>query len=190
MKAMGVVGIVAVVAAGCGGSPDEAKETPATSISTSTSQTTTTSPTESTTSTASPTSAPQQSTPAAPVVSEGAFCTPRGATAGFADGATAYCARLQYTDASAWSRDPSLAPNPEAEASLAQLGPQIGDSCIGADIGRRGTDAAGTAIVCDNYEWRPDVGQRPSHPWVDGQIAWAECLEEFTGEECREMING
>ena len=60
---------------------------------------------------------------------------------------------------------------------------------MGADIGRRGTDAAGTAIVCDNYEWRPDVGQRPSHPWVDDQVAFMECLEEFTQEECREMLN-
>ena len=76
-------------------------------------------------------------------------------------------------------------PPPPPQAS----GPQIGDFCIGADIGRRRTDAAGTAIVCDNYEWRPDLGQRPSHPWVDDQVAFMECLEEFTQEECREMLN-
>ena len=83
------------------------------------------------------------------------------------------------------SAAPQAPPPPPPQAA----GPQIGDFCMGADIGRTGTDAAGTAIVCDNYEWRPDVGQRPSHPWVDGQIAWAECLEEFTQEECREMLN-
>lgn len=108
----------------------------------------------------------------------------------FADGTTAYCARLQYTDGAAWSRDPNLAPNPGVTPVQQQVGPQTGDQCIGADIGRRAVDANGTAIVCDNYMWRQDVGQEPSHPWVDDQIKWTNCLEQFTDDECREMLNG
>ena len=106
----------------------------------------------------------------------------------FADGSTAYCARLQYTDGAAWSRDPALAPNPAAEEAFRRAGPQIGDRCIGADIGRTGVDANGTAIVCDNYMWQQDVGQEPSHPWADDQVRWTECLEAFTPEECREQL--
>lgn len=106
----------------------------------------------------------------------------------FPDGATAYCARLQYTDGAAWSRDPSLAPNPAA-APRQQSGPQIGDQCIGADIGRTSVDANGNAIVCDNYAWVLDVGQEPSHPWVDDQVEWVECLETNSTEVCREMLN-
>lgn len=69
-------------------------------------------------------------------------------------------------------------------------GPQLGDSCIGADIGRRATDASGTAIMCDNYVWQLDQGQEPSHPSVDGQRAWAECIETKTPEECRVELDG
>ncbi len=43
--------------------------------------------------------------------------------------------------------------------------------------------------MCDNYVWQLNQGQTPSHPWVDGQREWAECLESFTTEECREMLN-
>lgn len=126
--------------------------------------------------------------PAAPIVGEGSYCTSRGATAVFADGSTAYCARLQYTDASVWSSDPSLAPNPDMPANV-PTGPQIGDQCIGADIGRTSVDAYGNSIVCDNYMWVLNVGQTPSHPWVDDQVAWSECLETNTAEVCREMLN-
>lgn len=94
----------------------------------------------------------------------------------------------QPTTASPAAPAPSSSAAPQAPPPQA-AGPQIGDFCMGADIGRKGVDAAGTAIVCDNYEWRPDVGQRPSHPWVDDQVAFMECLEEFTQEECREMLN-
>lgn len=126
---------------------------------------------------------------AAAAVGEGAACGPRGAVAAFADGATAYCARLQFTDGAAWSRNAGLAPNPAVEEAMRQSGPRVGEQCIGADIGRTAVDAAGVAIVCDNYQWRPDVGQEPSHPWVDDQIAWTECLEEFTATKCQEMLN-
>ncbi|NMO03766.1 hypothetical protein HH308_21350 [Gordonia sp. TBRC 11910] len=47
--------------------------------------------------------------------------------------------------------------------------PSVGDPCIGAEIGRRTTDPEGRNIVCDNYRWAIDVGQRPRHPWVDDQ---------------------
>ncbi|MGP5930766.1 hypothetical protein ACTXPV_12875 [Corynebacterium glyciniphilum] len=83
--------------------------------------------------------------------------------------------------------------NPEAETiqpePLQVTGPQLGDQCIGADIGRTAVAADGTAIMCDNYVWQPNQGQTPSHPWVDGQREWAECLEGYTTEECREMLN-
>lgn len=80
---------------------------------------------------------------------------------------------------------PQPAPQPAPEAS----GPQLGDQCIGADIGRTAVAADGTAIMCDNYVWQLNQGQTPSHPWVDGQREWSECLESFTTEECREMLN-
>ncbi|UVE96513.1 hypothetical protein [Dietzia sp. B32] len=127
--------------------------------------------------------------PAQAIVTEGAECGPRGAQAVFADGVTAYCARLQYTDGAAWSRDPQLAPNPAANEAMRQAGPQLGDSCIGADIGRRAVDASGVAILCDNYLWRQDVGQEARHPWVDEQVRWMECLEQSTEEECRNLLN-
>lgn len=47
--------------------------------------------------------------------------------------------------------------------------PAVGDPCIGAEIGRRTTDADGRAIICDNYRWSFDVGQTARHPWVDDQ---------------------
>ena len=126
--------------------------------------------------------------PRAAVVGEGAYCSPRGAVATFNDGATAYCARMQYTDASVWSRNASLAPNPVPPASAA-AGQQIGEFCIGADLGRTAVDTCGNAIVCDNYAWVLDAGQTPSHPWVDGQREWSDCLESHTEDECREMLN-
>lgn len=124
---------------------------------------------------------------------EGDYCSSRGALAVLSDGTTVYCARMQYTDASVWSRDPALAPNPvlptPAPEPQAAAGPQLGDSCIGADIGRTAVDASGTAIMCDNYAWVPNVGQTPSHPWVDGQREWTDCLVSNTEDECREMLN-
>lgn len=121
------------------------------------------------------------------VVGESAYCSPRGAVRVFSDGATAYCARMQYTDAWVWSRDASLAPNPVPPSPAA--GPQIGDFCIGADIGRTAVAADGSAIMCDNYAWVPNVGQTPRHPWVDDQVAWSECLETATEEKCRAQLD-
>lgn len=69
-------------------------------------------------------------------------------------------------------------------------GPALGDACIGANIGMRATAADGTAIICDNYSWQVDVGQEASHPWVDGQIEWGNCIAEKTVEECRAELNG
>ncbi|WLP92187.1 hypothetical protein [Gordonia sp. NB41Y] len=132
---------------------------------------------------------PVETTPPLPIVTEGSLCASRGSIAVFADGATAYCARLQYTDALAWSRDPDLAPNPTPPVQT-PVGPSIGDTCIGADIGRTATDSNGTAIVCDNYVWVPNVGQTPRHPWADNQTAWTECIKTHTTDECREMLNG
>jgi hypothetical protein len=80
-------------------------------------------------------------------------------------------------------------PAPEPEPAPVVTGPQLGDQCIGADIGRTAVTADGTAIMCDNYVWQLNQGQTPSHPWVDGQREWAECIENSTAEECREMLN-
>lgn len=125
--------------------------------------------------------------PVVPVVGEGAECGPRGATAQFSDGTTAYCSRLAGTDGAVWSRSPGVAPNPGVPTTPA--GPSPGDRCIGADIGRTATDAAGNSIVCDNYQWRLDTGQEPSHPWADEQREWAECLETYSAERCREIYS-
>ncbi|MDV8001525.1 hypothetical protein [Rhodococcus sp. IEGM 1408] len=196
-KVFGALAAVAFLVSACGGPAAEdepaatATATTHTSTSTSPSPSATTSPTAPT-STAPPvaTSAlAAETTWAAAVVGEGAECGPRGAVAAFADGSTAYCARLQYTDGAAWSRDPNLAPNPSVEEAMRQAGPQIGDQCIGADIGRTAVDAYGNAILCDNYQWVLNVGQEPRHPWVEEQVKWTECLEEFTETECQEMLN-
>lgn len=198
-KIVGALAAAFVVVAGCGATDGEAERTPSVVPAATTSESPTTSASTTATSSTSPTSSsPPLSTtytPAAPVsptvavVTEGAACGPRGAVAVFADGTTAYCARLQYTDGAAWSRNPELAPNPAVEEAMRQAGPQLGDQCIGADIGRRSVDANGTAILCDNYMWRQDVGQEPRHPWVEDQIRWTECLEQATEEECRELLN-
>ncbi|MGC5247762.1 hypothetical protein ACPXB3_12645 [Gordonia sp. DT219] len=150
-------------------------------------------PSSPTTSSAAPVT-PPPTTPAAtttealPVVTEGALCASRGAVAVFADGAAAYCARLQGTDGGAWSRDPDLAPNPALSQAQTPSAPGLGDSCIGADIGRTATDANGTAIVCDNYQWVPNTGQTPRHPWADDQREWTDCLQTHSADECREIL--
>lgn len=43
-------------------------------------------------------------------------------------------------------------------------GPQLGDACIGANIGMRTVAADGTGIICDNCTWQVDRGQSPTHP--------------------------
>lgn len=113
-----------------------------------------------------------------------------GATALFADGTTAYCSQLQYTDGAVWSRDPNLAPNPAVTVPPEPIGPSIGDRCIGADIGMTAVDPNGTPIMCDNHQWVIDQGQEPSHPWADGQREWADCTAIHTAEECREILHG
>lgn len=121
----------------------------------------------------------------APVVAEGAECGPRGATAQFPDGTVAYCSRLAGTDGAVWSRSPGVAPNPGLPTT--PVGPSVGDRCIGADIGRTAIDVNGNSIVCDNYHWRLDTGQEPSHPWADEQREWTECIETNSVERCREI---
>lgn len=175
------------LAAGCGSpapgpDPESGVTSPTRSVHAASSTTSSSSPTTST-----PAPAPETTAAQAPAaVVEGAMCGPRGAVAAFADGTTAYCARLQYTDGSAWSRDPSLAPNPAVESALQQAGPQIGDQCHGYQIDLTAVDSHGNAIVCDNYQWVLNVGQEPRHPWVEDQLTWTECLETRTEQECRD----
>ncbi|MGV9710321.1 hypothetical protein ACWDTI_06620 [Gordonia sp. NPDC003424] len=76
------------------------------------------------------------------------------------------------------------------EPTPAAAGPSIGDPCIGADIGRRTTDAGGTPIICDNYVWVADKGQHARHPWTDEQQAWSDCIRIHSAEECRAMLHG
>lgn len=187
-----MLGTFALIAGACGNASDLESPTPApelTSASASSSASSTTA-TSSRSEVTSSSPATQSSTtvrnePAVAVVGEGAYCSPRGAVAAFGDGSTAYCARLEYTDASVWSYNAALAPNP-AVPETAPVGPQIGDTCIGADIGRTGVDASGNAIVCDNYAWVLNVGQTPQHPWVDEQVKWAECHESEDSTACME----
>lgn len=77
-----------------------------------------------------------------------------------------------------------------ASTGVVTGGPRLGDACIGANIGVRATASDGAGIICDNYSWQVDVGQSPTDPWVDGQIAWSECVAEKTVEECRAEFNG
>ena len=187
-----VLGIAALIAGACGNSDGAQSPAPTPELTSSSTSPVPSSPSATPEKTSAPPS-PQvpdatAEEPRAAVVGEGTYCSPRGAVATFNDGATAYCARMQYTDASVWSRNASLAPNPVPPASAA-AGPQIGEFCIGADIGRTAVDTYGNAIVCDNYAWVLDAGQTPSHPWVDGQREWSDCLESHTEDECREMLN-
>lgn len=123
---------------------------------------------------------------------EYANCGPLGATAQFADGSTAYCARLAGTDGGVWAREPGVAPNPnlpqQTPEQPAQTGPSLGAPCIGAEIGRTATDANGNPIICNDYQWQPNEGQTPSHPWADDQREWAECRQTRTEEECRSAL--
>lgn len=175
VRVIGVLATVLVVVSGCGEPGGDADRAPGPSPTSATSSSPVATTAELTVSEeiATPTSTPLYETPHSPaaptpaIVTEGAECGPRGALAVFADGVTAYCTRLQYTDGAAWSRDPQLAPNPAVEEAMRQAGPRLGAQCMGADIGRRAVDASGVAILCDNYVWRQDVGQEPRHPWVD-----------------------
>lgn len=46
----------------------------------------------------------------------------------------------------------------------------VGEQCIGADIGRKDVAPNGQVIICDsNYRWGPYVGQTPNDPWVTAQ---------------------
>ncbi|WP_395311354.1 serine/threonine-protein kinase [Mycobacterium sp. AMU20-3851] len=81
---------------------------PATTTAATTTTTTTTTTTAATTTTATTTAA----APAAATVTIGADCLPAGATAVTANGATAYCATLQDTNATIWSLTPGAVPIP------------------------------------------------------------------------------
>ncbi|MGB6126955.1 MAG: hypothetical protein WBG47_16535, partial [Gordonia sp. (in: high G+C Gram-positive bacteria)] len=107
-----------------------------------------------------------------------------GATAQFADGSTAYCARLAATDGAVWSRNATLAPNPALASNVS-----AGEACIGAQTGSFAYDASGTQLVCNNYRWEVNNGQRAGTPWGDGQREWAECLKTHTEAQCRELLN-
>jgi serine/threonine protein kinase, bacterial len=62
---------------------------------------------------------PPEATPASPLVAAviGARCASPGAVSSTADGASAYCARLQYTDRYLWSLSPAEIANPVVTTS-------------------------------------------------------------------------
>lgn len=94
------------------------------------------------------------------------------------------------SDASAADDADASESRPTTPTPEAPQGPAAGDACIGAETGKRTTDADGQSIVCDNYTWAPDVGQTPRHKWADDQSKWADCTADHTTEECREELNG
>lgn len=83
---------------------------------------------------------------------------------------------------------PNPAPPQTQTPTTTNAAPIIGQSCIGADIGRTAIDPNGTAIVCDDYQWVPNTGQTPRHPWADDQREWTECIATHTTDECREIL--
>ncbi|MDL9939031.1 hypothetical protein QSJ18_20000 [Gordonia sp. ABSL1-1] len=78
-----------------------------------------------------------------------------------------------------------MAFTPSASATT----PQLGASCIGAEIGRTAVDAHGNKLICDNYVWRLNRGQQPRHKWADDQRAWTECTEHHSVTYCRHLLN-
>jgi serine/threonine protein kinase, bacterial len=69
------------------------------------------------TETATPSSTTTTQAPAAPAAAIGADCSPAGATGVTAEGATAYCANLQYTNRYLWSMTPGQIVNPVVTSS-------------------------------------------------------------------------
>ena len=186
-RTAGVVGLIVLggaLAAGCGSSDDEAAPASVVTVV----ETTTASPTPTgvtqppvTTDIAVP-----ETTEQVNVVGEGVGCGYPGTTAVFADGATAFCARLAGTDGYVWSRTAEVAPNP----ALAEPDVAAGMPCHGYQTGAFAYDASGTQLVCSEYVWQVNVGQRPHTEWGDGQREWAECIQTQTEDECREQLNG
>ncbi|NLE80163.1 MAG: hypothetical protein GX610_11380 [Rhodococcus sp.] len=78
---------------------------------------------------------------------------------------------------------------PTVETPAPPAGPVLGARCIGADAGKTAVDPSGVAIMCDDYQWRENVGQAPRHSWADEQTKWVQCIQTHTTEECREMLN-
>ncbi len=174
------VGAAVVTLSACGSSSNDAAE-PSTSGASSTAKvstlTVTSSPPE--------TTLAPMTTPAVVVVGEGAACSYQGTTASFGDGTVAHCARLAGTDALVWSRNATVAPNPALGTSTVSAG----TPCHGYQTGSFAYDATGTQLVCSDYMWQVNVGQRAKTDWGDDQAAWAECLETNTQAECRQRLS-
>lgn len=83
---------------------------------------------------ASGSTAPQPAPPARPVVTLGDYCESFSEPAVTADGRTAYCVRVQFTDAYVWSETPDLlATDPHFPVSP-------GQSCLDPDAVTVGTE--------------------------------------------------
>lgn len=78
---------------------------------------TSTATTDTDTVTETETATPTTTAPAAPAAAIGADCSPAGATGVTSEGATAYCANLQYTNRYLWSMTPGEIANPVVTSS-------------------------------------------------------------------------
>ncbi|MFF0284506.1 hypothetical protein ACFYSW_29975 [Rhodococcus aetherivorans] len=82
---------------------------------------------------ASGSATPQAVQPARPTVTLGDYCQAQSEPAMTADGKTAYCARVQYTDAYVWSATPDLV------ATDPHFPVDPGDTCLNPDAVTTGT---------------------------------------------------
>ena len=94
--------------------------------------------------------------PSAPPAVIGDYCTPAGAIGISSDGSTAYCVRVQYTDAYVWSLTDALVPKDPNAAPA----PSPGDDCFNPNAVT--ADTEGRTIYCN-----PTVNGRNA-----GNLVW------------------
>lgn len=52
---------------------------------------------------------------------------------------------------------------PMASAAHAAPHPKEGSTCLGAETGRKATSPRGVPLLCSEYTWQRDRGQKPRH---------------------------
>ena len=127
--------------------------------------------------------------PAADVVDLDSYCQTTGDTAVSSDGATVYCARVQYTDAHVWSLTPGLvASDPNVPPPVVETETQIpsgntrGYTCYSSGcVWPDGTPVIG-ADRCGRA-----CGEPPTSG--DMQSEWTDCIAIKPVEVCREELN-
>lgn len=58
---------------------------------------------------------------------------------------------------------------PVATQAHAAPHPKEGSDCIGADTGRKATSPRGVPLVCSDFTWQRDRGQKPRHHLDDNR---------------------